>query len=131
MSFMKLPVITLFALSILPMLWSWVSGYFRYVQLGEVDNRNPRQQNLSLTGAGQRAIAAQANAWEALAVYAAALLAVSITGVAVEQYASLTMYLLLLRIAHGAFYIANLDILRSLSFVAGYGICVYMMVLAL
>lgn len=128
---MKLPIITLLVLTLLPMVWAWTSGYFRHTQLGQVDNKNPRQQNLLLTGAGQRAISAQANAWEALIVYGAALLAVSVTGVAVEKYAALTGLLLLLRVAHGVFYIANLDILRSLSFVGAYGICIYMFVLAL
>lgn len=128
---MKLPIIALLICAVLPMVWSWVSGYYRHVQLGEVDNKNPRQQILQLTGIGQRAIAAQANAWEALIVYIAALLAVSITNVSVQDYAMLTMYFVILRIAHGVFYLLNQDILRSLSFVAAYGICVYMMVLAL
>lgn len=128
---MKLPIITLLIMTLLPMIWAWISGYFRHAQLGLVDNKNPRQQNLLLTGAGQRAISAQANAWEALIVYGAALLAVSITGVAVEKYAVLTGVLLLLRVAHGVLYIANLDVLRSLSFVGAYGICMYMFVLAL
>lgn len=128
---MKYPIITLLVLSILPMVWAWVSGYCRYSQFGQVDNKNPRQQNAQLTGLGQRAISAQANAWEALIIYGVALLAVSISGVAVEKYAALTLLVLILRIAHGVFYIANWDILRSISFIAGYGICVYMMVLAL
>lgn len=128
---MKLPVITLLVLSVLPMVWAWTSGYFRHVQFGQVDNKHPRQQNAQLTGMGQRAIAAQANAWEALVVYGAALLAVSITGVAVEKYASLALWIMLARVAHGLFYLFNLDILRSLSFVASYGLCIYMMVLAL
>lgn len=128
---MKLPIIVLLVAAILPMVWSWVSGYYRHAQLGDIDNKNPRQQILQLTGVGQRAVAAQGNAWEALIVYIAALLAVSITNVPVQDYAMLTMYFVILRIAHGVFYLLNQDILRSLSFVGAYGICIYMMVLAL
>ncbi|HEY9035008.1 MAG TPA: MAPEG family protein [Pseudomonadales bacterium] len=128
---MNMPIITLLAMSVLPILCSWVSGYYRHQQHGEVDNKQPREQNARLTGAGARAVAAQANAWEALMVYVAALLAVTVSGVPVEKYASLTLLLLLARIAHAVSYIANLDIIRSLVFLAGYGICIYMFVLAL
>lgn len=128
---MHLPILVLFLLCVLPILCGWISGYFRYKQLGVVDNKYPRIQNAQLTGAGARAVAAQLNAWEALAVYAAALLAVNIANVPVAQYASLTLVLLALRLLHALFYIINLDVLRSLVFMGAYGICVYMFVLAL
>ena len=128
---MKAPIIVLLALSVLPIIWSWVSGYCRHQQFGGIDNKHPREQNAKLSGAGARAVAAQQNAWDALAIYAAALLAVSITGVPVASYAALTLALLAFRIAHGVFYIANWDILRSISFLPAYGICIYMFILAL
>ncbi len=118
-------------LCILPISCAWVSGYFRHQQLGSVDNKNPRVQNNQLTGAGARAVAAQLNAWEGLAVYSAALLAVTITQVPVASYATLTLVLLACRVAHGVCYIANQDILRSLAFLGSFGICIYMFVLAL
>lgn len=128
---MNLPIITLIAVSVLPIMWGWVSGYYRHSQLGEVDNKQPRQQNEKLVDAGQRAVAAQYNAWEALAVYIAALVAVNTAGVAVEQYATLTAIFLACRVVHGVAYVINQDILRSLAFLAGYGICIYMMIMAL
>jgi len=128
---MKAPIVTLFVLSVLPIIWSWVSGYCRQKQFGAIDNKHPREQNAQLNGAGARAVAAQQNAWEALAVYAAALLAVVATGVPVASYATLTLVLLACRVAHGIFYIANWDILRSLTFLPAYGICIYMFILAL
>lgn len=128
---MQYPVLVLMILCILPMLCGWVSGYYRHKQLGVVDNKHPRQQNAQLTGAGARAVAAQMNAWEALAVYAAALLAVNISAVPVEQYATLTLVFLGLRVLHAICYVANQDILRSLVFLGGYGICLFMFVLAL
>lgn len=128
---MNTAIFTLMIMAILPLVWSWVSGYYRNKELGGIDNKNPREQNSRLTGPGARAVAAQANAWEALIVYSAALLAVTASAVPSSDYAMLSLVFLALRIAHGVFYIANLDILRSLAFVGGYGICIYMFVLAL
>lgn len=128
---MNTPIVVLLVLSVLPIVWSWVSGYCRQKQFGAIDNKHPREQNAQLTGAGARAVAAQQNAWEALAVYAAALLAVTIADVPVESYATLALVVLACRIAHGVFYIANWDILRSLAFLPAFGICIYMFILAL
>ncbi len=128
---MNIPVFVLMMLCILPINCAWVSGYFRQKQLGTIDNKNPRAQNTQLTGAGARAVAAQLNAWEALAVYAAALLALTIAQVPVASYATLTLVLLGCRIAHAVCYIANQDIVRSIAFLGGYGICIYFFVLAL
>ena len=128
---MNIPVFVLMMLCILPINCAWVSGYFRQKQLGTIDNKNPRAQNTQLTGAGARAVAAQLNAWEALAVYAAALLALTIAQVPVASYAMLTLVLLGCRIAHAVCYIANQDIVRSLAFLGGYGLCIYFFVLAL
>lgn len=128
---MNTPILVLMILCILPISCAWVSGYFRHQQLGTVDNKHPRQQNTQLTGAGARAVAAQMNAWEALAVYAAALLALNIAQVPAEQYATLTLGVLAARVVHAVAYIANQDIVRSLAFLAGYGICIYCFVMAL
>lgn len=128
---MNFPVFTLLMLCVLPLVWSWVSGYYRHQQLGAIDNKYPREQNSKLTGAGARAVAAQQNAWEALAVYGAALLAVTIAQVQVESYATLTLVVLACRVLHGLFYVINQDILRSLVFLPSYGICIYMLILAL
>lgn len=128
---MNMPVFVLMMMSILPISCAWVSGYFRHKQLGTVDNKNPRAQNAQLTGAGARAVAAQLNAWEALAVFAAALLALTIAQVPVASYSTLALVLLALRVVHAVTYIANQDILRSLAFLGGYGICLYFFILAL
>ena len=129
--FMNAPVITLLLLCIMPLVLSWVSGYFRHVQLGAVDNKLPRLQNEQLTEMGARAVSAQKNSWEALVVYIAALSALNFSGVAVEQYQSLCWVLLVLRCLYSFFYLKDMDILRSLSFLGSYGICIYFFVLAL
>lgn len=128
---MNIPIFVLLACCLLPIICSWVSGYYRYTQLGVVDNEYPRTQNMQLKDAGARAVAAQQNAWEALIVYAAALFAVYSVAVPVEQYAHLTAIFLLLRVCHAICYISNWDKLRSIAFVGGYGICIYLFILAL
>jgi uncharacterized MAPEG superfamily protein len=80
---------SLLILCILPLSCAWIAGYHRQKQLGSIDNKEPRIQALQLTGAGARAMAAQANSWEALAVFSAAILAVFISGVALQSVANL------------------------------------------
>ena len=127
---MSFPLLTLIAVCALPIFWSWVSGYHRRAQLGVIDNKNPRLQNAQLKDAGARAVAAQKNAWEAAIVYIAAFVAATTANVPVADYATLTLVFLALRVLHGVFYVMNQDILRSLAFTGGYGICIYMMILA-
>lgn len=122
---------SLLILCILPLSCAWIGGYYRQKQLGSVDNREPRLQSQQLTGAGARAVAAQANSWEALAVFSAAVLAVFISGVDMQRIATLAMVFVALRIAYIAVYLANQDKLRSLIFLVGYGICMYLFYLAL
>lgn len=122
---------SLLILCILPLSCSWISGYFRQKQLGSVDNKEPRIQSQRLTGAGARAVAAQANSWEALAVFSAAVLAVFISGIDLQRIAMLAQIFVALRIVYIGMYLANQDKLRSLLFIAGLGICIYLFYLAL
>jgi uncharacterized MAPEG superfamily protein len=122
---------SLLILCILPLSCAWIAGYHRQKQLGSIDNKEPRIQALQLTGAGARAMAAQANSWEALAVFSAAILAVFISGLALDSIANLAMAFVALRIVYIPMYIGNQDKLRSLVFIAGFGICMYLFYLAL
>jgi uncharacterized MAPEG superfamily protein len=122
---------SLLILCILPLLCSWIAGYHRQKQLGSVDNKEPRTQSAKLTGAGARAVAAQGNCWEALAVFSAAVLAVSVSGIELQSIATLALAFVLLRVVYIGLYIGNLDKLRSLAFLVGYGICMYLFYLAL
>jgi uncharacterized MAPEG superfamily protein len=122
---------SLLIMCILPLTCAWIAGYHRQKQLGSVDNKEPRSQALQLTGAGARAVAAQGNTWEALAVFSAAILAVFISGVDLESITTPVMVFVALRIAYIPVYIGNIDKLRSLIFLVGYGICIYLIYLAL
>ena len=128
---MTVPFWCLLIAVILPILWSWVSGYYRQKQFGAVDNKNPRVQNAQLSGAGARAVAAQSNAWEALAIFTAATMASQLLGADAEKMATASMVFIAARIFHGIFYIADKDILRSLSFLVGFGCCIWLFVMAM
>ena len=128
---MNTVIASLLILCILPLSCAWIAGYHRQKQLGSIDNKEPRIQALQLTGAGARAMAAQANSWEALAVFSAAILAVFISGVALQSVATWAMAFVALRIVYIPMYIGNQDKLRSLVFIAGFGICIYLFYLAL
>ena len=123
---MKTAIIVLFCLCLFPYIMACISGYFRQKQLGKVDNENPRQQYLQLQGMGARAVAAQQNSWEALAIYTATLVAVIGSDVIVEHLAEAAIIVLVARIFHAIFYLANLDKLRTLSFCIAIGSCFYL-----
>ena len=122
---------SLLVLCILPIVCSWVGGFYRQKQLGSVDNKEPRAQWQQLSGAGARAVAAQGNSWEALAVFSAAVLALFIGGVDLGSLSTLVMIFVALRIAYIPAYIGNIDKLRSVLFLGSYGICMYFFYLAL
>jgi uncharacterized MAPEG superfamily protein len=121
----------LLIMCILPLVCAWTGGYYRQKQLGSVDNKEPRNQALQLTGAGARAVAAQANTWEALAVFGTAILAVFMSGLEMDSIATLAMVFVALRVVYIPVYISNNDKLRSLIFLAGFGICMYLFYLSL
>ncbi len=128
---MNTVIACLLVLAIMPIACSWISGYYRSKLPGGVDNKHPRQQAAQLEGAGARAIAAQANSWEALAVFTAALVAVALSGMDVASVATLSLSVVVLRLVFVAAYLANIDILRSLCFLGSFGVCMYIFYLAL
>ena len=71
---MTTPFWCLFIGCLIPYLLAPVAGYYKVQKFDSLDNKNPRAQTAALEGAGARASAAQSNAWEALAVFAAAVL---------------------------------------------------------
>lgn len=121
---MTTPLWCLVIVALLPYPLSFLGGYFRMRQLGALDNKHPRQQAAKLEGVGARAYAAHANAWEALALFTAAVAVLHFANLEAARSATaanLALGFLATRILHAAFYIANVDALRSLVFVAGLG----------
>lgn len=88
------------------------------------DNRDPRgwmakQDNPRV----HRANAAQLNAFEAFAPFAASVLMAQFAGVDPQRIAWLAIAFVTLRIVHGILYLANKALLRSLIWTAGF-VCV-------
>lgn len=111
---------------IIPYVTAGIAVYFKNRQFGTVDNNNPRVQAASLEGAGARALAAQQNAWEALAVFTAAVVIASLTDADPTKSAIACVIFVIARCFHAGFYIADLASLRSLSFAVGFVCCLYL-----
>lgn len=123
---MKTAIIVLLCLCAMPYIFAVISHYYRKQQLGKVDNQYPREQYAHLQGPGARAVAAQQNSWEALAIYSAALLAVVASGLDVKYLGEAAIIVLIGRLLHGVFYLTNLDKLRTLAFVIAVTPCFYL-----
>ncbi|MFP6795767.1 MAG: MAPEG family protein [Pseudomonadales bacterium] len=126
---MTLSLWCLVIVALLPYVLAGVGSYFRRANLGVVDNDNPRTQATLLEGAGARAYAAQANAWEALALLLVGLALVHFTGNA-DQAGTASLIFLIARILHAVFYVRGAATLRSLSFLAAFGAWIWLIVIA-
>ena len=126
---MTLSLWCLVIVAVLPYVLAGVGGYFRRTNLGTVDNDNPRGQAALLEGAGARAYAAQANAWEALALFLVGLALVHFTGTA-DQAGTASMVFVIARILHAVFYIRGAATLRALSFFGALGAWIWLIVIA-
>jgi uncharacterized MAPEG superfamily protein len=70
------------------------------------------------------------NAYEALAPVAAGVLMAQLAGVDPARISVLAIAFVLLRVLHGVFYVAGVHALRSLVWLAGFGVVVWLMVQA-
>lgn len=96
------------------------------------DNRDPRgwmqKQSNPLV---HRANAAQLNAFEAFAPFAAGVLMAQLAGIAPDRINLLAMVFVAFRIAHGALYLANRQLWRSLAWLGGWLCVIALMVMAI
>lgn len=87
-----------------------------------MDNRDPRGWIAKQTHPRvHRGNAAQLNAFEAFAPFAAGVLMAQAAGVDPGRIATLAMVFVACRVLHGVFYLADRDLLRSLSWTVGIG----------
>lgn len=102
--------------ALLPYLWITIAkaGGKRY------DNRDPRgwmaRQDDPRSVRGN---AAQLNAFEAFAPFAAGVILAQLAGVPADRIALLAMVFIVMRVLHGIFYLANVHALRSLVWFGG------------
>jgi uncharacterized MAPEG superfamily protein len=118
-------IVCLLLAVLMPYVLSGIGGYHKSRQFGTVDNNNPREQAAQLKGAGARAVAAQQNAWEALAVFTASLAAAFFAGVPADSLALPALIFVAARIAHAFFYLSDIATARSLSFFVATAMCLW------
>ncbi|MDK9774337.1 MAPEG family protein [Vibrio sp. B181a] len=116
--------------SVIPYVLAGFGGYAKVQQLGHLDNHHPRLQERKLSGRAARIIAAQSNAWEALAFYTATILAVSLSGVPWSDLSMSAIIFAITRMAHPVMYIADIAIGRTFVVIVGVTSCIYMLSLA-
>lgn len=116
--------------SVIPYVLAGLGGYAKVQQLGHLDNHHPRLQERKLSGRAARIIAAQSNAWEALAFYTATILTVSLSGVPWPDLSMPAIIFAITRMAHPVMYIADIAIGRSFVVIVGVTSCIYMLSLA-
>jgi uncharacterized MAPEG superfamily protein len=94
-------------------------GFGKRRRDGGFDNHRPREWLAQLQGWQARANAAQANSWEALPVFIAALFVAAQHQAAQGTVDALAAGFLATRLAYIALYLADQPTLRSLAWVAG------------
>ena len=113
------PFWCLFIGCVIPFLLAPIASFYKSKQFESLDFKNPRVQTAALEGAGARAAAAQSNAWEALAVFGAAVLVNHVSNGDPGTSATLAMVWVAARVAHAGAYIAGLAPVRSGVFLVG------------
>jgi len=113
--------------ALLPYLWVSVAK-----ATGErYDNREPRRwQAAQDNPRSQRANAAQLNAFEAFAPFAASVLMAQAAGVDPARITMLAIAFVVLRVLHGVFYVVGIPLLRSAAWGGGFAVVAWLMVQA-
>ncbi|WP_095507082.1 MAPEG family protein [Paraferrimonas sedimenticola] len=88
---------------------------------GGYNNKYPRNQQNQLQGFGARALAAHQNAWEAIAVFAPAVLLTIATNRVDNTAEALAIVFVVARGAYHVTYLTNHDLARSLAWTIGFG----------
>lgn len=104
---------------------------FAMNKTGRYDNNNPRKQQAALDGFAERANAAHYNSFEALAIFAAAVLITAQSGPVGSLSATLAWLFVLSRVGYLCCYWFNLATLRSLVWFLGMACCFAMAIIAL
>ncbi|HZZ10638.1 MAG TPA: MAPEG family protein [Paraburkholderia sp.] len=111
---MTIPHLCLLIVALLPFPWTAIAKF-----KNRYDNRAPRAYLAGLEGWRARANAAHQNAWEALAMFTAAVVVAGQAGGTSPWIDRLAIMFVVLRVLHGVVYLANLAALRSLVWACG------------
>ena len=124
---MKLSYLCILAACVLPIVAAGVAKWGTFTRppsQGGYDNRNPRAWLAQQTGRRARANAAQANSFEALPLFIAAVLAAQQMQVAQSVIDGLALAFVALRVAYIWLYVADLATARTLAWSAGIAVSV-------
>jgi len=113
------------AAAVLPIVWAGVAKSER-----SFDNNSPREWLARLHGWRLRANWAQANAWEAFAPFAAAVIIAHLAGARQATVDLLALVFIGARVAHGLLYVADQAMLRTIVWTIGYGCVVGLFLVA-
>lgn len=127
---MTTPFWCLFVAGLLPYVWVGIAAAERRKQFGKADNKLPRLQEAQLAGRGARAMGAHNNAFETFPFFAAAVIVAHIAGADPGWSTIFALAFVLARIVHGFLYLADIDVMRSLSFGVGQVCSIALFVLA-
>ena len=119
---MQLSYLCILVACLLPIVAAGIAkwgSFTRPPSQGGYDNRDPRAWLAQQTGRRARAIAAQANSFEALPLFIAAVLAAQQMQVAQPLIDGLAMTFVVLRVGYIGLYVANLATARTLVWLAG------------
>ncbi len=116
---------------VLPYLWLPFALWSRFKLADGLDNARPREQARQLSGLGARAMGAHHNGFEALAVFAAAVVVSHLASADPELAQWISIGWVACRLSHGIFYLFNVHPLRSLFWTASYALSLSLFVLPL
>lgn len=94
------------------------------------DNRSPREWLATQEGWRRRASAAQANSWEAFAVFSAGVLVAHVAGATQSTVDTIAVAFLVARALYIACYLGDKSTLRSLVWLAGFALSLSLYFLA-
>ena len=118
------------ALPVLTVGMAKASAGMKSPRKGGYDNHNPRQWLGQLTGWQQRAVAAQANGFEALPLFIAAVLMAQQAHADQSSIDHLAIGFVVARVVYVAMYLMDIAVVRSLVWALAFGLCVAIMALA-
>lgn len=119
---MSIPALCLLIVALLPYVWTVCAK----AQRG-YDNNAPRDYLANLEGWRRRAYGAHQNAWEALALFTAALVVAWHGDANPQRIETLSIAFVAIRVLHGVLYVLGWASLRSLVWFAGMITVVWLM----
>lgn len=128
---MNTVAISLFIIAFMPLILATFTLPVRIKNFGKVDLYNPRAQAAKFEGLGARLINAQSNAWEALGLYAAAILAMLITQADLNSIQIPVIIFVIARILHAILFAMNKARFRFYAFVAASSAIMWIFVVAM